>query len=111
MTLGPHRAPAAAARAPSIPPPELAARRRETRYPGRMQLALKIRVEGGRIKVDEPTNLPEGSEVELLIVGGDDLDDDERAALHASLDRALDDEDAGRVVDTDEFLTEVRRAT
>jgi hypothetical protein len=73
--------------------------------------ALKTRVENGRIKLDEPTNLPDGAEVELVIVGGDELDDEERARLHASLDRALDDEDAGRVVDADEFLAEVRAET
>ena len=73
--------------------------------------ARKIRVENGRIKLDEPTNLPDGAEVELVILSGDDLDDEERARLHASLDRALDDEQAGRVVDADEFLAEVRSGT
>ncbi|MBN1607544.1 MAG: hypothetical protein JW940_12985 [Polyangiaceae bacterium] len=73
--------------------------------------ALKTRVENGRIKLDQPTNLPDGAEVELVIVGGDELDDEERARLHASLERALDDEDAGRVVDADEFLAEVRAET
>ncbi len=70
--------------------------------------ARKVRVENGRIKLDEPTNLPDGAEVELVILSGDELDDAERARLHASLERALDDEDARRVVDTDEFLAEVR---
>lgn len=73
--------------------------------------ARKIRVENGRIKLDEPTSLPDGAEVELVILSGDELDDEERARLHASLDRALDDEDAGRVVDADEFLAEVRAET
>ena len=70
-------------------------------------LALKAQVKNGRIVVDEPTDLPDGAEVELRIVGGDELDEDEREALHASLDRALNDEDAGRKVDVDEFLAEV----
>jgi hypothetical protein len=73
--------------------------------------AHKIHVEKGRIKLDEPTNLPDGAEVELVILSGDELDDEERARLHASLDRALDDEDAGRVVDADEFLAEVHTET
>ena len=73
--------------------------------------ALKAHVKNGRIVVDEPTDLPEGAEVELVIVGSDELDDEERARLHASLDRALDDEDAGRVVDADEFLAEVQAET
>ena len=69
--------------------------------------ALKAQVKNGRIVVDEPTDLPDGAEVELRIVGGDELDEDERVALHASLERGLDDEDAGRKVDVDEFLAEV----
>jgi hypothetical protein len=73
--------------------------------------ARKIRVENGRIKLDEATTLPDGAEVELVILSGDELDDKERALLHASLDRALDDEDASRVADTDEFLAEVRAGT
>jgi hypothetical protein len=73
--------------------------------------ARKIHVENGRIKLDEPTSLPDGAEVELVILSGDELDDDERARLYASLDRAIDDEDAGRVVDADEVLAEVRADT
>lgn len=73
--------------------------------------ARKIRVENGRIKLDEPTTLPDGAEVELVILTGDELDDEQRALLHTSLDRALDDEEAGRFVDADEFLAEVRAGT
>jgi hypothetical protein len=73
-----------------------------------MRQALKIRVEGGRIKVDQPTNLPDGSEVELVIVGGDDLDDAERAALHQALDEAEEDIDAGRVVTEEEVWATLR---
>ena len=60
--------------------------------------AHKIRVENGRIRLDEPTNLPEGAEVELVILGGDELDDDERAHLHEALDEAEADIEAGRVI-------------
>ena len=73
--------------------------------------ALKAYVKNGRLKLDQPTNLPEGTEVELVILAGDDLDERERAALHASLDRALDDEDAGRFVDSGKFLAEVDAGT
>ena len=57
------------------------ARRRETRYPSSMS-ALKVHVENGRIKVDEATDLPNGTEVclvpadqlgDLVLVGGDGL--------------------------------------
>jgi predicted DNA-binding antitoxin AbrB/MazE fold protein len=73
--------------------------------------ALKARVENGRLKLDEPTNLPEGAEVELVAVEGSELHDRERVELHASLDRALDDEEAGRFVDADDFLAEVNAGT
>jgi hypothetical protein len=48
--------------------------------------ALKARVESGRLKLDEPTDLPDGAVVPLEIAGDwDDLDDAERADLHATL--------------------------
>ena len=38
----------------------------------------------------------------------DELDPEQRAALHASLDRALDDSEAGRGVDAMEYLRQYR---
>ena len=59
--------------------------------------------------LDEPTELPEGSEVELVLADdGDDLDDDDRARLHASLRRSAEQFRAGRGVDTEEALARVR---
>ena len=52
-----------------------------------MQL-LKAHVHNGRLLLDEPTDLPDGEVVYLQLVEGlvadgvDDLDDEERAALH-----------------------------
>jgi hypothetical protein len=69
--------------------------------------ALVAHVKNGRIVLDEPTDLPEGAEVELVVRGGDELDEAERGELHASLERALDDEAAGRVVDAERFLAQV----
>jgi predicted DNA-binding antitoxin AbrB/MazE fold protein len=71
-------------------------------------LAVKAHVEQGRLKLDEPTSLPEGEIVELvpldevLANGGDCLDDEERKALHAALDEAEADIKAGRVVSEEE---------
>ncbi len=75
--------------------------------------ALKTRVKNGRVVLDEPTDLPEGAEVEVLVIGEDELTADERAELHASLDRALDDSEAGRGVDAMEYLKpyQARRAS
>jgi len=66
--------------------------------------ALKAHVRSGRIVVDEPTDLPEGTEVRLVLPDdGDDFDDD-REALHRALARGSADIAAERTVDALEFL-------
>ena len=49
--------------------------------------ARKVQVKDGRLVLDEPTDLPDGAEVEVLVID-DELTAEERAELHASLDRA-----------------------
>jgi hypothetical protein len=72
-------------------------------------VTLKARVKAGRLVVDEPTDLPEGTEAELLPLDpGDWLDDENRAALHAALLHSEDDVKAGRLVDADAVLRELR---
>lgn len=74
-------------------------------------MTLKARVQAGRLVVDEPTDLPEGTEVELLPLDpGDWLDDADRAALHQALRESDADIAAGRLVDADEILKEIRSA-
>ena len=68
---------------------------------------LKARVENGRLKLDEPTDLPEGAELEVVVID-DGLSAEERAELHASLDRALEDSAAGRGMDALEYLERYR---
>jgi len=52
-------------------------------------LTLKARVRGGRLILDEPVDLPDGSEVDLVHADeGDTLDDEDRARLHAALERS-----------------------
>jgi hypothetical protein len=72
--------------------------------------ALTAKVRNGRLVLDEPTNLPEGAEVPVTLVDADDLTDEERAALHASIERGIADVEAGRVVDHAR-IKEVLRAT
>jgi hypothetical protein len=67
-------------------------------------MALRARVHNGRITLDEPTDLPEGAELDLVAMDADTLNAEERELLHASLDRALADSEAGRGVDVWEFL-------
>lgn len=48
---------------------------------------LRAKVEKGRLIVDTPTTLPEGTVLDLVVDDdGDDLTDDERAALHAAIE-------------------------
>jgi hypothetical protein len=73
-----------------------------------MQL-FKARVRNGRIVVDEPTDLPEGTEVYLLpIPDSDDLNAEERSALHAAIEEAEKELDAGQVVSEAELWARLR---
>jgi hypothetical protein len=72
-------------------------------------MTLKARVKAGRLVIDEPTDLPEGTEVELLPLDpGDWLDDDDRAALHRALSDSDEDVKAGRLVDAGVILRQLR---
>ena len=74
-----------------------------------MPMTIKGRVRAGRLVVDEPTELPEGTEVELLPLDpGDWLDDADRAALHQALRESDADVAADRLVDAEEILRELR---
>ena len=70
--------------------------------------ALKAHVRGGRLVLDEPTNLPEGAEVRVALVDGDDLDDAERAELHAAILAAEQELDAGESVSEEELWARLR---
>ena len=72
-------------------------------------MTLKARVKAGRLVVDEPTDLPEGTVVELLALDpGDWLTDEDRAALHRALEDSDEDVKAGRLIDADVVLRELR---
>ncbi|TMQ05757.1 MAG: hypothetical protein E6J90_12390 [Deltaproteobacteria bacterium] len=66
-----------------------------------------MQVKNGRLVIDEPTDLPDGAEVDVVVLN-DDLSPEERTALHASLDRALADSEAGRGMDAAEYLRQCR---
>ncbi len=71
---------------------------------------LRARVEKGRLVVDEPTDLPEGTVLNLVVDDeGDDMDDAERAALDESVARGLDAARAGKVRPAADVLAELRR--
>jgi hypothetical protein len=76
--------------------------------------SLRARVRNGRLVLDEPTELPEGEVVELVLAddvlaeGGDHLDDEERERLHRSIERGLEDLRAGRAIDAGRVVEELR---
>ena len=72
-------------------------------------MTIKATVKAGRLVLDEPTSLPDGTEVELLPLDpGDWLDDADRAALHRALRDSDADVAAGRLVDAEDVLRELR---
>jgi hypothetical protein len=74
-------------------------------------MTLKAHVSRGRLVLDEPTALPEGTEVALLPLDpGDWLDAADRAALHQALVSSQEDIETGRLFDAEEVLRELRTA-
>jgi hypothetical protein len=82
--------------------------------------ALKIRVENGRIKLDEPTDLPNGTELvvvpvneleDVVLMQDDGLNDEERQELLRSIDEGLADVDAGNVHDFREVVASLGTRT
>ena len=72
--------------------------------------SFKARVRNGRLILDEPTELPEGAEVELVPTDSwDDLDEDDRHRLHESLARSDEDVAVGRVRPAADVLADLRR--
>lgn len=72
-------------------------------------MSIRAKVSSGRIIVDEPTLLPEGTTLNLVVDDeGDDLDDNEREALNAHLLAGWRSAQAGRVRSASELLAELR---
>ena len=74
-----------------------------------MSNALRARVKGGRLVLDEPSTLPEGTEVELIPANDiDELDPTERARLHGFLADSIRTHVPGTGVPADEVLARLR---
>lgn len=69
--------------------------------------ALKAIVKNGRLVLDEPTKLPEGTEVELLSID-DAIDPDERARLLQSIEDGYADIERGEHTDAFEFVARLK---
>ena len=71
---------------------------------------LRARVENGRIVLDEPTTLREGTVIDLVADDeGDDLTNDERMALHKALLTSNESAQAGRLQPASKILDELRK--
>ncbi len=66
--------------------------------------ALKAYVKGGRLVLDEPTDLPEGCEVDLVAIDDDNFGPEERARLDAALDLSIAQARAGQFVDANDVI-------
>ena len=69
---------------------------------------MKAHVRNGRLVLDEPSALPEGSEVNLVPVDSDELDDDDRRRLHEALASSESEVAAGDTVAAQDVLAELR---
>ena len=70
---------------------------------------VRARVENGRLIVDEPTSLPEGTVIDLVFDDeGDDLDSAERQARDAALLRAWEQAQRGEGKSAQSVLEELR---
>lgn len=79
-----------------------------------MVRTVKATVRSGRLVADEPTDLPEGEEVELVPLdellerGGDYLAPDERTRLHAALREGIRQMKTGETIDAVEAMSVLR---
>jgi hypothetical protein len=70
--------------------------------------ALKAHVENGRIIVDDPTDLPDGTVLHVVPLGDREMDADERAALEQSIEEGYADFEKGDVEDAFEHLARLK---
>lgn len=72
-------------------------------------MPLRARVKNGRLVLDEPTELPEGSEIELLPVDDiEELSSAERARLHGFLADSIRTHLPGTGTSAEALLAELR---
>lgn len=71
--------------------------------------AIRARVSNGRLAMDEPTELPEGTVLNLVVDDeGDNLDDNERAELNKAISHAWASIQSGEGHSADEVVNSLR---
>jgi hypothetical protein len=72
--------------------------------------AIRARVHNGRLTLDEPTALPEGMVLDLVVDDeGDELDEQGRAALHSAISQAWASVQAGQGRPAHEVISALRK--
>lgn len=72
-------------------------------------MSLRAVVKEGRLVVNEPTTLPEGTVLDLVVDDeGDDLDETERAALRTHLESSWEESRRGELIPAADILAELR---
>lgn len=69
---------------------------------------LKAHVKAGRLVLDEPTDLPDGEEVEVYVPDVDEFSPEERARLVKELDESQDEYERGEHQDAFDFIGQLR---
>jgi hypothetical protein len=78
---------------------------RVTPWRNHRRVSVRARVHNGRLIVDEPPELPEGSVLDLVMDDeGDELDMPQRKALTAAIERSLDQAARGRSAPVEQVL-------
>ena len=75
--------------------------------------SYRARVHKGRLLLDVPTELPEGTEVDLFVSDVDtlaEMTEDERRELASEIAAAQADADAGRGVDIEDLLKQLGKS-
>jgi hypothetical protein len=72
-------------------------------------MAMRATVRDGRLVVDAPTDLPDGTVLDLVIDDeGDDLDEEERAALNAAISTSWGQAKTGQTMPVEAILERLR---
>ena len=72
-------------------------------------MTLRGHVHDGKIVIDDPVDLPEGTQVQLALVdAGDELFDEDRARLHAAIETSQAEFKAGRGIPAERVLADLR---
>jgi len=70
---------------------------------------IRARVKNGRLIIDEPTDLPEGTVLDLVLDDeGDSLTSEERKALHGELRRGARESKKGKTKSATKVVSELR---